>query len=404
MSPHEVHHRPSTSVGSLHRRRPPTIAGLGLAIAICAAGGPGPAVSASLQARPSEASCEPHMLVLQGLNSTSDASVDAVSDSGWVAGTSWEDASPRAAVVWTDPERVIDTGVGGVTLPNGSTVTAWVVDMNEVGTVAINRWKLSPAGSVVSQDAVVWNLEDGVTVLPTSTYRPLASIAAINDQGHVLGWVTSLRHGSVPVVWRDGQRTRLPVPPRLEAYASDINNDGLVVGTAHSRDFSVRYSWTWSGGPKLIRLRAPDTTASADATNVNDSGLIIGGQHVGPGDGMRTILWRNRTASPQRLMRIQTVDLHNTGYLAAVEPGFRGYGATAYVGHRRDGGVKAQLPPPPVALGSRGWTNVRAAAVARGHSSFAPHGGVTVGGFAQDFDVMVSQAILWTCSQAWLNR
>lgn len=344
------------------------------------------------------------MLVLQGLTSTSDASVDAVSDSGWVAGTSWEDAAPRTAVVWTGPERVIDTGVGGVTLANGSTVTARVVDMNEGGTVAIDRLTLSPRGSVVAQDAVVWSREDGVTVLPTSTYRPVGSITAINDEGHVLGWVASLRHGSVPVVWRDGQRSRLPVPPQVEAYASDINNEGLVVGTAHSRDFSVRYSWTWSGGPRLIPLRPTDTTAAADATDIDDSGLIVGGQHVGPGDGMRTILWRNRTASPQRLMRIQTVDLHNSGYLAAVEPGFRGYGASAYVGHRRGEGVKAQLPRPPAAMGSRGWTNVRAAAVARGPSSFAPQGGVTVGGFAQDFDVMISQAILWTCSQAWLNR
>ncbi|MFC7726027.1 hypothetical protein ACFQW6_12985 [Nocardioides sp. GCM10028917] len=350
----------------------------------------------------SKSSCEPRLHVLPGLTPTSDARVEALSDSGWVAGASWEDGIPYSAVVWSDPERVVDTGVGGVAVADGVAISASAIDVNESGTVAINRWKSTPRLSISHEEALVWSQQDGATVLPTSRYRPRASVTAINDEGDVLGHVRGRGHGSVPVIWTDGERLRLPVPRHDKAYGTDINNDGLIVGSYWGR-YGTAGSWTWDGGPKLMPLRPTDTTAVTAATDVDDSGLIIGGQHVGPGDAIRTILWRNPAASPVRLMRIRTVDLHNSGYLAAVEPGFRGYGATAYIGHRRDGGIKARLPQPSVPDGSLGWSNVYAAAVARGASPFAPGGGVTVGGFAQDFDSMTSQAVLWTCSQTWLN-
>lgn len=402
MRPRRRHDGTSASLASLRRRRPFTAALVLTSTVVSAAGPPSAAMWPPPGSRASDTSCEPRLLVLPGLTPTSDARVEALSDSGWVAGASWEDGMPYSAVVWSDPERVVDTGVGGVALAGGKAISASAIDVNESGTVAINRWKSTPRRSVLLEEALVWSQQDGATVLPTSRYRPRASVTAINDEGDVIGHVRGRGHGGVPVIWRDGERLRLPVPRHVETYASDINNDGLVVGVYWGRYGRIG-SWTWHGGPKLMPLRPTDTTAVTEATDVDDSGRIIGGQHVGPGDGIRTILWRGPAASPVRLMRIRTVDVHNSGYLAAVEPGFRGYGATAYIGHRRDGGIKARLPRPSVVEGSLGWSNVRAAAVARGPSPFAPQGGVTIGGFAQNFDLMTSQAVLWTCSQSWLH-
>jgi hypothetical protein len=390
----------SGSVAALRRGRPfLTLTSLSL-LALLGTG----AASAVAGSAPDRASavCEPRLIVLPGLTATSSARVDALSDSGWVAGTSWEDEAPFSAVVWTDPERIVDTGVGGVTHASGNAISAMAIDVNEGGTVAINRWKESPRGRFIAEDALVWNQHDGATVLPTSRYRPRASVMAINNRGDVLGHVRGRGRGSVPVVWKDGERDKLPVPSDVEAYANDINDDGLVVGMYLGR-YSVEGSWTWDGGPQLTTLRPTDTTAVTEATDVDESGRIIGRHPVGPGDGIRTILWRTPAAAPQRLMRIHAVDLHNSGYLAAVEPGFRGYGATAYVGHRRDGGVKARLPRPPTVEGSAGWSNIRAAAVARGSSRFAPQGGVTIGGSAQDYDLPLSQAVVWTCTQTRLD-
>lgn len=401
MRPRRRQHTTSVGSGILHRWSSATVA-VALILTLCGTvGWADVAASPPPRVGPSEAPCEPRTLVLPGLTSTSDVRVSALSDSGWVAGTSWEDESPSSAVVWTDAARVVDTGVGGITLTNGNTISASAVDVNEGGTVAIDRSESTARGRLLVEDAIIWSRRDGATVLPTSHYRPRASTTAINDDGDVLGHVRGRGHGSVPVIWRDGDRLKLPVPAQLHAYANDINNDGLVVGVYYG---DVRGSWTWSGGPKAMALRPTDTTAETEATDVADSGRIVGGQHVGPGDAVRTILWHSPAASPQRLMRIQTVDLHNSGYLAAAEPGFRGYGATAYVGHLRDGGIKARLPEPPPVGDSLGWSNVRAAGVARGFSHFAPQGGVTIGGFAQNLDFTLSQAVLWTCSQAWLDR
>src|SRR4029079_12701954 len=129
------------------------------------------------------------------------------------------------AVVWSDPERVIDTGVGGLTLADGEASSASAVDVNESGTVAINRWRSTPRLSRFHEEALVWSQQEGATVLPTSSYRPRASVAAINNRGVVLGHVWSRGHGSVPVIWKDGERLRLPVPRHIEAYGNDINND-----------------------------------------------------------------------------------------------------------------------------------------------------------------------------------
>lgn len=403
MRPHRRHNDTSANWALLRRWRLVTVVALVLTAAVpSAAGPPSAAMLTEPGSRVSERGCDPRLLVLPGLTPTSDARVEALSDSGWVAGASWEDGVPYSAVVWSDPERVVDTGVGGVALADGKAISASAVDVNESGTVAINRWKSTPRRSVLLEEALVWSQRHGASILPTSTYRPRASVAAINDSGDVIGHVRGRGHGSVPVIWRDGERLRLPVPRHVQAYASDINNDGLVVGVYWGR-YGTTGSWTWDGGPKLVPLRPTDTTAVTAASDVDDSGHIIGGHHVGPGDAIRTILWRNPAASPVRLMRIRTVDLHNSGYLAAVEPGFRGYEATAYIGYRRDGGIKARLPRPTPVEGSLGWSNVYAAAVARGPSPFAPQGGVTVGGFAQNSDLVISQAVLWTCSQVWLN-
>ena len=230
--------------------------------------------------------------------------------------------------------------------------------------MAINRWKSTPQHSVLLEEALARSQQDGATVLPTSRYRPRASVTAINDEGDVIGHVRGRSHGGVPVIWRDGERLRLPVPRHVETYASDIKQRWLGLWGCTGGAPGEQGHGHGTAAPSSCPYDPTDTTAVTEATDINNSGHIIGGQHVGPGDGIRTILWRSPAASPVRLMRIRTVDLHNSGYLAAVEPGFRGYGATAYIGHRRDGGIKARLPRPSVVEGSLGWSNVRAAAVA----------------------------------------
>jgi len=348
-----------------------------------------------------QGTCDPQLLALPGLTSTSLNVVAAMSDSGLVVGTSREPEGPSTVVVWTDTEHVTDTGLGGVVGDNQNTSSAIAVDVNEAGLIAINRTKLTENGRAITEEAVLWSQDSGATILPAPPFRPRASLIAINDEGDAVGHIRGHGHGSVPVIWRDGKRSRLPVPPHIQAVASDINNAGLVVGTFYGRFLSLEGAWWWRGGTNVKLLTPAEGTIKAAASDVDNSGRIVGRQRVGPGDSVRTVLWRNRDARPRRVVRLETRDLHDSGYLAAIEPGFRGFGATPYVVHRSDG-VSARLPRPPVVGGTFGWDNVRAEAVARGPSAFAPQGGVTIGGYAQDFEATTTRAILWTCTNTLL--
>lgn len=347
--------------------------------------------------------CEPQVLVLPGPGPTSRAWVTAVSDSGFAVGNASEGDLPSDAVMWTDPTHVVPTGVGGVR-EQRRTVSAWAVDANESGQVAINRstWI---RGQGWSYDALIWSQTQGATVLPTSAARPAAWLTAINNAGDVIGEVSDRGKRSVPVVWRDGERSPLPVPAGLEVYATDINNAGLVVGGFADKraDDWAHGGWFWDlVADERGRLRRPDSRSSPQAALVDDSGRIVGVRGVGPGDAKRAFLWRNRDARPRPLMGLDARDVHDSGYLAATEPGFRGFGASAYVAHRRAGRGTAQLPAPPDDGGTVEWNNVVADAVARGTSSFAPDGGITIGGYAEDYSDL-TQAVLWTCAQTLLR-
>jgi CheY-like chemotaxis protein len=381
---------------------------LAAAMSLAVAGSPGwsrAGVTQTPQLLMPDSGCAVQILELTGLTATSRTTVTAMSDSGFVVGTSREDGAPAAAVVWTSPDQVINTGVGGFVLADGDAFDATAVDVNEAGLVAINRTRYNAQGLAANHAAVLWSHSSGASVLPAPSFRPRAAVAAINDHGDVVGRIWGKGHGSVPVVWRDGRRFRLPHSSRSVLFATDINNDGMVVGTAHDVRGSAPWaSWWWRSGTRIRPLTTPDDTVEVLASEVDDSGRIVGRQRVGPGDSVRTVLWRNRDAPPRRVMRLETLDLHGSGYVAATEPGFRGQGATAYVGRLRDGS-RAQLPAPTEAGEPVAWSNLRASAVARGSSSFSPQGGVTIGGHAQDSDgVWMSRALLWTCAQTLINR
>jgi hypothetical protein len=245
------------------------------------------------QRQVTQGTCDPQLLALPGLTSTSLSVVAAMNDSGLVVGTSREPEGPSTVVVWTDLEHVTDTGLGGVVGDNQNTSSATAVDANEAGLVAINRTKLNDNGRAITEEAVVWSQDTGATVLPAPPFRPLASLIAINDEGDAIGHIRGRGHGSVPVIWKDGKRSRLPVPPHVRAVPADINNAGLVVGAAYGRFLSLEGAWWWRSGPSIRFLAPAEGTVKADATNVDNSGRIVGHQRVGPGDSVRTVLWRN---------------------------------------------------------------------------------------------------------------
>ena len=261
----------SESTGRRLRARRVTTTFVFALVPLGVAGTPSAAVETTEPLQMRERACTPQTIPLPGLTPTSLSTVVAMTDSGLVVGTSRENESPSTAVVWTSTDQARDTGVGGVVTENGSTISAWAVDVNEAGVVAIDRTTSTGDGRTLAEDAVVWSESSGAMVLPAPAFRPRAAVIAINDKGDVLGLVRGRGRGSVPVIWRDGKRSRLPVPPRGKAIPAAINNKGLVVGTFYGRYRDLGL-WTWHSGSSPRVLASPEGGGAVSPTSTTLAG------------------------------------------------------------------------------------------------------------------------------------
>lgn len=124
------------------------------------------------------------------------------------------------------------------------------------GQYASYAWDINNHGDIVGTSnggvPVIWKSGSTVpTVLPIPAGRYPRSVARINDNGDIVGTATGLYPVSnSAVLWRNGEFIDLGVlPTGSEAYAYDINNDGVIVGTSTT---GSPYGWhavTWSVAP-----------------------------------------------------------------------------------------------------------------------------------------------------------
>jgi probable HAF family extracellular repeat protein len=118
----------------------------------------------------------------------------------------------------------------------------------------------------------------------SSTYA-----VAINNAGEVVG--VSQTEIPIPyldraVLWDGGSPTELGTLGGDNSYASDINNEGWVVGYSYLPDNSTQHAFFWKSGMEMIDLNTlidPDSGWVLNyATSISDSGMIVGfGIHNG---------------------------------------------------------------------------------------------------------------------------
>ncbi len=215
----------------------------------------------------------------------------AINKNGVICGVSVSDFEERA-VVWRVREGVFECGPVEL-LPSQSHARAVALSDNDINRVArVVGAPFVPGG--MPQSAVAWTVLDGDETLQVVDCvvlndLGLASARGVNNDGAVCGWIQTETTREA-VVWSGDLSQTLSIP-RLycEPAAFDINNKGVIVGTAANTKTTAPRAVIWSSVSAsmvvLDQFLDDDSPFGilCDASAVNDSGTIVGGGWDGTG-------------------------------------------------------------------------------------------------------------------------
>jgi len=247
----------------------------------------------------------------------------AVNGSGQIAGAVYTDLPdvPCGEPTGSQPARWNAAfRIERLELPDGATGGA-AVAINQQGTVA--GWVETDLG----RRAALWT-EDGVAVIQHVSIagaENLESVAVgINDDGTVAGTLTWTQNRSIrsqPFVW-DGVNARYLEPfLGTDAFATSINNAGVVAGAVID-DHGVRQAALWWRG-QIVSLAPLADRPNAVVTDINNAGFAVGyGERE---DGLtRAMIWIG--GSPTDLNEITPQD---AGWLLQMAVGINDDGVIA---------------------------------------------------------------------------
>ena len=156
-------------------------------------------------------------------------------------------------------------------LPSGFTAQ----DLNERGVVA---GSYDRAGGGEGR-AALWMSTTGVRVLERSPDRSDSTAISINESSMAAGFGSA--ETTMPLLFTPFGDVTGPHTPHGQALA--ISDRGWIVGASGGRPV------LWRMGYGLIRLPIPSGTESGFASDVNDEGLVIGA--VVTGERSRAVMW-----------------------------------------------------------------------------------------------------------------
>src|SRR5215212_4925667 len=153
-------------------------------------------------------------------NNVQSAQAADVNEAGQVVGV----AGGNRAFLW---QNGIKTALGA--LASGSATSAFGV--NEAGqVVGHSALTTPPTGS----HAVLWHIGEIIDLTPDVPANQAAAAAAINEAGQVAGTLYS----GTAFLWQNGTRTSLGHLGGGSSAATDINDNGIIVGGAYTNQMT----------------------------------------------------------------------------------------------------------------------------------------------------------------------
>jgi hypothetical protein len=219
----------------------------------------------------------------------------------------------RHAVAWIpqrdDAYEVLDLGV-----PEGFDVSS-ASGVNELGEIVGTARRLEADGSQTAA-VVVWRrpfehhgrCHSATLVLPSHPDLPRNQNPAISTAGLVVAQADRSTPGqavtSRPLVWIRHLRGfsgpyELPVPEGFtDAFATDVNELGVVLGTAQVRSPSLTASqavvWSYRrrDGYRASLLPNPEGVALVTASRLNERGDVVGNAPIPPEGTTGGLVWK----------------------------------------------------------------------------------------------------------------
>lgn len=138
--------------------------------------------------------------------------------------------------------------------------------------------------------AFLWTSGGGIVGLPNISGRTFCVSNSANDAGAVVGTCANTLFGTsrLPVVWRSGAVSQLPLPAgETLGDANDINSSGVAVGSVNSG--SLQRAVVYSGNTATVITQ---TTSGGSffttAFGINNSGRVIG-TGIDPSNAARNV-------------------------------------------------------------------------------------------------------------------
>lgn len=225
-----------------------------------------------------------------------------INDVGQVVGDSWIGNAYNHVTIWNG-STATDLGAGtAYAINNAGQVAGYAVNTS-TGAIRAMLWNGSTAtdlngshtwstafaindgGQVAgeTQFATLWN-GTSATYLGTPNVASVSGEAhGINNAGQVVGmtWVDGVETGTQAMLWNGTTPIVLGTLGGSSGFAEDINNNGQIVGTAHTID-NVYHATLWNDTTAIDLNSFLDASSVSEgwvlkyANGINDDGWIVG--------------------------------------------------------------------------------------------------------------------------------